>query len=221
VKQIFTDETFNKKYHLGAVNSINWARILAQITYFFHSYFNLLRRTNSQPNSISVQYVVPTGNFGDILAGYYAKKMGLPISKLVVATNENDILDRFFKTGRYEKKPVTGPEAEGGGLHGAKVHEEGAKETLSPAMDILVSSNFERLLWYLAMECETGEDTEGAGKVLKEWMNGVKNRGGIVVSDSVLKAAQRDFTSFRVSDKEVPPLFIWVNLDSCDNCRDL
>jgi threonine synthase len=222
VKQIFSDETFNKKYHLGAVNSINWARILAQITYFFHSYFSLLRLTNSQPDAISVQYVVPTGNFGDILAGYYAKKMGLPISKLVVATNENDILDRFFKTGRYEKKPVTCPEAEGGKeSDGVKAHEEGAKETLSPAMDILVSSNFERLLWYLAEECETGGDTEGAGKVLKEWMDGVKNRGGIVVSDSVLKAAQRDFTSFRVSDEDVPPFFIWVNLDSCDNRRDL
>jgi len=99
---------------------------------------------------------VPTGNFGDILAGYYAKKMGLPIERLVVATNENDILDRFFKTGRYEKHAVFGAEAEGGEeFDGVKAHEEGAKETLSPAMDILVSSNFERLLWYLARECET------------------------------------------------------------------
>jgi threonine synthase len=210
VKAIFSDDTFNKKYHLGAVNSINWARILAQITYYFHSYFNLLRRTKSSPGDIKVQFVVPTGNFGDILAGYYAKKMGLPIVKLVVATNANDILDRFFKTGRYEKKPVYGSEAEGGEVFdGVKAHEDGAKETLSPAMDILVSSNFERLLWYLARENEAGdlgedEKSAKAGQVLKGWMDGVKSNGGIAVSKAVLQAAQRDFTSFRVSDEEVP-----------------
>jgi threonine synthase len=138
--------------------------------------------------------------------------MGLPIAKLVVATNENDILDRFFRTGRYEKKPVFGDEAEGGEqFDGVKAHEEGAKETLSPAMDILVSSNFERLLWYLARECETPDipeegKSQEAGKVLKKWMDGVKSHGGIVVSEAVLKAAQRDFVSFRVSDKEVFPL---------------
>jgi threonine synthase len=191
------------------VNSINWARILAQITYYFHSYFNLLRRTRANPADINVQFVVPTGNFGDILAGYYAKKMGLPIAKLVVATNANDILDRFFRTGRYEKKPVHGSEAEGGEVFdGVKAHEDGAKETLSPAMDILVSSNFERLLWYLARENETGdvgedEKSAKAGRVLKGWMDGVKSKGGIAVSKAVLHAAQRDFTSFRVSDQEV------------------
>ena len=209
VKQIFSDESFNKHYHLGAVNSINWARILAQITYYFHSYFTLLSSlpTNTTPR---VQFVVPTGNFGDILAGYYAKQMGLPIERLVVATNENDILDRFFKTGRYEKHAVFGTEAEGGEeFDGVKAHEDGAKETLSPAMDILVSSNFERLLWYLARECETKEETEegyyDAGRVLKGWMDGVKSRGGIAVSPAVLAAAQRDFTSYRVSDREVYP----------------
>ena len=153
---------------------------------------------------MSVQYVVPTGNFGDILAGYYAKKMGLPISKLIVSTNENDILDRFLKTGRYEKKTVTDVDAKGGeGFDGIKAQVEGAKETLSPAMDILVSSNFERLLWYLARDCEANGNNEIAGKVLKGWMEGVKNHGGIVVSNEVLKAAQQDFTSFRVSDPEV------------------
>ena len=208
MKQIFSDESFNKHYHLGAVNSINWARILAQITYYFHSYFTLLSSlpANTTPR---VQFVVPTGNFGDILAGYYAKKMGLPIERLVVATNENDILDRFFKTGRYEKHAVFGAEAEGGEeFDGVKAHEEGAKETLSPAMDILISSNFERLLWYLARESESKEKTDegrsnDAGKVLKGWMDGVKTRGGIVVSPAVLEAAKRDFSSYRVSDKEV------------------
>jgi threonine synthase len=135
--------------------------------------------------------------------------MGLPISKLVVATNANDILDRFFRTGRYEKRLVHGAEAEGGEVFdGVKAHEEGARETLSPAMDILVSSNFERLLWYLAREQEVGsaeEKSEKAGRVLKEWMEGVKAKGGIVVSKEVLQAAQRDFTSYRVSDEEVPP----------------
>jgi threonine synthase len=214
VKEIFSDTTFNKEYHLGAVNSINWARILAQLTYYFYAYFNLLRRTNSAPSDIKVQFVVPTGNFGDILAGYFAKQMGLPIAKLVVATNANDILDRFFKTGRYEKKPVHGAQAEGGEiLDGAKAHEEGAKETLSPAMDILVSSNFERLLWYLARECETNTLSEEqrsakAGNVVKIWMDGVKSKGGIVVGDKVLQAAQRDFSSFRVSDEEV--LHLWI-----------
>ena len=94
------------------MNSINWARILAQITYYFHSYFSLLRRLKTTPTA--VQYVVPTGNFGDILAGYYAKKMGLPIAKLVVSTNENDILDRFFSTGRYEKKLIHSSDDGGG-----------------------------------------------------------------------------------------------------------
>ena len=137
--------------------------------------------------------------------------MGLPIERLVIATNENDILDRFFKTGRYEKHAVFGTEAEGGEeLHGINAHEEGAKETLSPAMDILVSSNFERLLWYLARECESKDETEEgksqeAGKAVKGWMDGVKTRGGIVVTPPVLGAANRDFASYRVSDTEVHP----------------
>lgn len=189
------------------MNSINWARILAQITYYFYSYFSLLRRTNARPGEVKVQFVTPTGNFGDVLAGYFAKKMGLPIAKLVVATNENDILDRFFRTGRYEKKSVHGPEAQGEAFSG---NDQGVKETLSPAMDILVSSNFERLLWYLARECETPETPESersaeAGRLLKDWMNGMKTRGGIVVSKNVLEVAQRDFASFRVSDEQVQP----------------
>jgi threonine synthase len=152
--------------------------------------------------------------------------MGLPFAKLVVATNENDILDRFFRTGRYEKRAVHGGDPEGGEtFDGVKAH-EGAKETLSPAMDILVSSNFERLLWYLAMECETHdtseeEKSEKAGKVLKQWMQGLKTHGGIVVSDEILEAAQRDFQSFRVSDNEVHSHVSCVNLDSRDNRRDL
>ena len=137
--------------------------------------------------------MVPTGNFGDVLAGYYAKRMGLPIDRLVIATNENDILDRFFKTSRYEKQ-----DSDSGAV----------KETLSPAMDILVSSNFERLLWYLAFENETSSATDvdqkraRAGEVLKEWMAALKDTGTTVVSEQVLSCAKRDFSSERVSDQQ-------------------
>lgn len=105
VKSLFADEDFNAVHHLGAVNSINWARILAQTVYYFYSYFHLPSQLPQGTNiaDIDIQYVVPTGNFGDVLAGFFAKKMGLPMGKLVVATNENDILARFWKSGRYEK----------------------------------------------------------------------------------------------------------------------
>ena len=102
VKALFADEEIKKTQHLAAVNSINWARILAQITYYFHSYFSLLRQFDAK-DADEIRFAVPTGNFGDVLAGYFAKKMGLPVSKLIVSTNENDILHRFWKTGRYEK----------------------------------------------------------------------------------------------------------------------
>ncbi|KAG0640645.1 tryptophan synthase beta subunit-like PLP-dependent enzyme [Tuber brumale] len=201
VKALFSHPELSKSHNLGAVNSINWARILAQIVYYFHSYFTLLRRLPAGSVPV-IRYVVPTGNFGDVLAGYYAKKMGLPIDKLVIATNENDILDRFFRTSRYEKHPVS-PEVDEGGLAAG-----GVKATLSPAMDILVSSNFERLLWYLAYENEspnaTDEDQKRAraGSMLNEWMASLKNTGTTVVSEDVLNIAKRDFTSERVSDKQ-------------------
>ena len=154
-----------------------------------------------------MRFVVPTGNFGDILAGYFATRMGLPTEKLVVATNENDILHRFWQTGWYEKKPVHGKQAEGGfPSDGSKAHGEGVKETMSPAMDILVSSNFERLLWYLAFE--TSEVTEinrrrmEAGHKVKWWLMYLKMEGGFSVNREVLEAAQELFESHRVSDEE-------------------
>src|SRR5690348_3178972 len=94
VKAHFSDPDINNTHRLAAVNSIDWARILAQITYYFHAYFNLIKSESFLPAS-AVRFVVPTGNFGDILAGYFAKRMGLPVEKLVIATNENDILHRF------------------------------------------------------------------------------------------------------------------------------
>ncbi|KAF2704469.1 tryptophan synthase beta subunit-like PLP-dependent enzyme [Pleomassaria siparia CBS 279.74] len=208
VKALFADPEINKTHRLAAVNSINWARILAQITYYFYSYFQLIRQPSFLPAS-TVRFVVPTGNFGDILAGYFAKRMGLPAEKLVVATNENDILHRFWQSGKYEKQPVHGKEAEGGiPEDGVKADEGGVKETLSPAMDILVSSNFERLLWFLAYEVySTNSDAVSqrraqAGDHVRSWLNDLKTEGGFRVDQQLLKAAQADFESYRVSDEE-------------------
>jgi threonine synthase len=210
VKALFADPDINSTLKLGAVNSINWARILAQIVYYFHSYFALERQSESFKMGDKVRYVTPTGNFGDILAGYFAFRMGLPVDKLVVATNENDILDRFWKTGKYEKKIARGQEAEGGlAVDGAKAHDDGVKETLSPAMDILVSSNFERLLWFLAHEyaAVAGMDDEWnkkqAGQEVSAWLKDLKTKGGFgPVYKEVLESARRDFGSERVSDEQ-------------------
>jgi threonine synthase len=202
------------------VNSINWARILAQTVYYFLAYFSLRRATGGDAD---VQFVVPTGNFGDILAGYYAKKMGLPMAgKLGVATNANDILARFWKTGRYEKAdsspmdvaPSMEPAAESSdGKQG--IHDKsGVKETLSPAMDILVSSNFERLLWYLVFENVPQAEVDPCGKAgetVAGWMSKMKSDGRVEVPTSVLDSARRDFCAERVSDEEVSFVSTFVN----------
>jgi len=130
VKQLFSDLEFKSKHNLGAVNSINWARILAQIVYYFYIYFQT--NDKQQNNDENLRFVVPTGNFGNILAGYYARRMGLPIDKLVLATNENNILHRLIDHGDYSIKDVV--------------------ETYSPSMDIQLSSNLERYLYYLYEE---------------------------------------------------------------------
>jgi threonine synthase len=124
LKELFSDLEFKTRYRLGAVNSVNWARVLAQVVYYFYAAFRVQERTGAA----LAQIAVPTGNFGDIFAGYVALRLGAPIRRLILATNENDILVRFFDTGIYEL-----------GL----VH-----ETLSPSMDIQVASNFERYLFY-------------------------------------------------------------------------
>ncbi len=128
VKQLFNDLEFKHEYSLGAVNSINWARILAQVVYYFYAWG---RVTAGDPNR-RLTYSVPTGNFGDIFAGYIAVRMGLPVEQLVLATNKNDILSRFVNSGVYEA---------------CNVH-----HTLSPSMDIQISSNFERYLYFLMDE---------------------------------------------------------------------
>ncbi|MBS3734768.1 MAG: threonine synthase [Phycisphaerae bacterium] len=124
MKTLAGDLDFKRRYALGAVNSVNWARVLAQIVYYFKAAFDVQRATGAE----RVRVCVPTGNFGNILAAWYAVQMGAPISRLILATNENDILARFFNTGQYAL----------GSVH----------ETLAPAMDIQVASNFERYLYY-------------------------------------------------------------------------
>ena len=146
VKDLFGDLPFRDRFKLGAVNSINWARVLAQIVYYFYAAFRVQESTGAE----KVRFSVPTGNFGDIFAGYVALKMGLPIDKLVLATNENDILSRYFNTGVYSVGEVA--------------------PTLSPSMDIQVASNFERYLYYLA-----GEDAAR----LSRWMADFKATGAL------------------------------------------
>lgn len=138
-----------------------------------------------------VRFVVPIGNFDDVLAGYFAKRMGLPIDKLVVVTNENDILHRFWQPDYYEKKPVHRQQTNGGfASDGAKAHEDGVRETFLPAMDILVSSDSERLLWFRAFQ-DSQEYTfkarrKLAGLRVKGWLRELKSNGGSGVESAIL-----------------------------------
>ncbi len=151
MKTIFSDVAFKEEHSLGSVNSVNWARVLAQTVYYFYSFFRVQERTGAS----EVQFSVPTGNFGDILAGYLAVKMGLPVKKLILATNENNILSRFFNTGEYSLGDVV--------------------STLSPSMDIQVASNFERYLYY-----RCGCDAEK----LTEMMDHFSANGSLTVDGS-------------------------------------
>lgn len=126
VKAVSNDLAFKAKHHIGAVNSINWARVAAQSVYYFKAYFAATRSNDEE-----VSFSVPSGNFGNVCAGHIARQMGLPIRKLIVATNENDVLDEFFRTGVYRPRPET-------------------KHTSSPSMDISKASNFERFVFDLA-----------------------------------------------------------------------
>jgi threonine synthase len=167
VKDSFADQSFLPEgRQLAAVNSINWARIMAQIVYYFYSGLSL-----GAPHR-SVSYSVPTGNFGDIFAGYIAKQMGLPVEQLVIATNCNDILHRCIADNDHSKKPL---------MH-----------TLSPSMDIMVSSNFERMLFELH-----GRD----GAKVQQLMDDFK-QGEMKLEESVLKSARSLFSSYRLSDDE-------------------
>ncbi len=159
MKTLAADLEFKRRYSLGAVNSVNWARVLAQIVYYFSAFFHVQAETGAT----QVRVEVPTGNFGDILAGWYARRMGLPISQLILATNENDILARFFGTGEYSAGRLT--------------------HTLSPSMDIQVASNFERYLYY-RLGCDADR--------LRDMMEGFARTGSLRVeagSDGVVDPA--------------------------------
>jgi threonine synthase len=168
VKAMFTHQAFRDQVALSGVNSINWARIVAQIVYYFTSAVAL-----GAPDR-KVSFCVPTGNFGDILAGWVAKQMGLPVDRLIIATNTNDILARTLETGRYQA--------------------EGVVQTTSPSMDIQVSSNFERLL-FAAMN----KDSQAVNSL----MNGLKQSGSFTIPDDALSAIRADFSAARAGEDAV------------------
>lgn len=169
VKTLFSDLPFKQQYRLGAVNSINLARILAQTIYYFYAW----GRLSGGDVDHRVSFSVPTGNFGDVFAGWLAKRMGLPIDRLIIATNRNDILSRFVATGVYQAGEVY--------------------HTLSPAMDIQVASNFERYLYYLL-----DEDPAAVRALLSE----MAETGALQVDGERHRRAREDFAAQAISDPE-------------------
>ena len=174
VKSMFSDEKFSKSINMSGVNSINWARIVAQSVYYFYAYFKV---GNGQPLSFSV----PTGNFGDIYAGYLAKKLGLPIDKLIVATNKNDILHRAISTGDYNQKKV--------------------EETNTPSMDIQIASNFERRL-YDVKNCNS--------EVTKDVMAEIKNNT-YKIDKNDLDKIKKNFVSEMLDENETVEMIKIIN----------
>ncbi len=168
LKDMFNDHAFRDSVSLSGVNSINWARIMAQIVYYFSSALSL-----GAPDR-PVSFTVPTGNFGDIFAGYAAKKMGLPIERLIVATNDNDILARTFATGEYRTK--------------------GVFATTSPSMDIQVSSNFERLLF---------EASDRNAETVRRYMAGLKQSGAFTIETAEMARMRAEFDAGRADMDEV------------------
>ena len=169
VKAIQNDAAFKEKYRIGTVNSINWGRVMAQVVYYFAGYFKATAN-----NDETVSFCVPSGNFGNVCAGHIAKQMGLPVRRLMVATNENDVLDEFFKTGSYRPRTA------------AHTH-----VTSSPSMDISKASNFERFIFDLtgrdAAEIETLWAEVGAGKGfnLAFALDKIRNEYGFVSGKSL------------------------------------
>lgn len=178
VKKIFTDPALkaelaqhNKMF--SSANSINWGRLLPQIVYYFSAYLDLVNAKKIKMGD-AINVVVPTGNFGNILASYYAKRMGLPVHKFICASNSNNVLTDFIRTGTYDKKRTF-------------------YTTISPSMDILVSSNLERLLYHLC-----GEDTEK----LTGWMNALQSGGAYTVDAATADAVRALFYGGCCDDKE-------------------
>lgn len=169
VKTIFNDLKFKEKYQLGAVNSINWARVMAQVVYYIYACLKL-HGTTSTP----IHFSVPTGNFGDIFAGYIAKRMlSGHIGKLILATNENDILSRFLTEGRYKKARQV-------------------VSTISPSMDIQIASNFERYMYYLMNE---------SGKQVKDAMTLFEQQGEIQFNEKQMEVARGDMSALAVDQR--------------------
>lgn len=178
VKRIFADEKMNKLldengYIFSSANSINWGRLLPQIVYYFWAYAKLIKAEALEFGK-KVNFVVPTGNFGNILAGWYAYKMGLPVNKLICASNENKVLTDFFQTGIYNRKREF-------------------KQTNSPSMDILVSSNLERFLFELS-----GHD----GSKITKWMHELEQQGQFKVDASIKEAMDNIIFADFVNEKE-------------------
>lgn len=178
VKKIFTDTDYKNlldrnQFKLSSANSINWGRLVPQIVYYFSSYAELVKNNEIEIGD-KINVVVPTGNFGNILAAYYAKKMGLPIAKFICASNENNVLTDFIKTGVYNKN-------------------RDFHTTISPSMDILISSNLERFLYDL-----TGCDD----KLVSEWMKELNTNGSYEVSADVKAKMQEMFTAGCCDDAE-------------------
>ena len=165
VKELFNEDNFRAEINMSGVNSINWARIICQIVYYFYSFFKL------QKSNIS--YSVPTGNFGDVYAGYVAKKMGLPINKLIVATNKNDILQRVINTGEYKPDKV--------------------KPSITPSMDIQVASNFERLLF------DISDDSDNRVSYL---MNDLSSKNLFHLEKKEIEKIKKDFEAVKITDEK-------------------
>lgn len=177
IKNIFTDKNIEnylkeKNYSFSSANSINIGRLIPQIIYYFYSYINLLKKDEISLGE-KVNFIVPSGNFGDILAGYYAKLLGLPVNKLVCASNSNKVLTDFYNTGIYNKN-------------------RDFLKTLSPSMDILISSNLERLLFHLSNDND---------KYIEKIMRDLKENGQYQISESMLEKLQKDFY-FDYTDEE-------------------
>jgi len=176
VKEMFNDNDFREKINMSGVNSINWARIICQIVYYFYAAFKVGKK--------NISFSVPTGNFGDIYAGYMAKKMGLPIDKLIVATNENNILQRVINTGEYKPDKV--------------------KPSLTPSMDIQISSNFERLLFDILDEDD---------KKVVLLMNDLTIKGFFKLDQEVIKILKKNFISEKINDEETLAIIKKFNVE--------
>jgi threonine synthase len=169
IKELFGDLGFKSKHHLRAINSINFVRILAQTVYYFYAYLQVAKHHKG----VKINFSIPSGNFGNVFSGYLAKRMGLPVNKLIIATNENNILERFIQTGEYKPGEFL--------------------STYSPSMDIQIASNFERYLYYLV-----GEDPEKVSAYMKQF----QDEGQLVIEQEAMQQVHEEFAAYGVKNAE-------------------